>query len=37
MLRKEAEVKEREELENKQNLLRGEQNDYRGQLGDLLE
>ena len=36
MLRKEAEAK-REELEDKQKLLRGEQNDYRGQLENLLE
>ena len=36
MLRKEAKAK-RDELEDKQNLLRGEQNDYRGQLDVLLE
>ena len=36
MLRKEAEAKI-EELEDKQNLLRGKQNNYRGQLVDLLE
>ena len=36
MLSKESEVK-REELEDKQNLLRGEQNAYRCQLEDLLE
>ena len=36
MLRKEAEAK-REELEDKQKLLIGEQNDYRGQLENLLE
>ena len=36
MLRKEAEAV-REELEDKQKLLRGEQSDYRGQLEHLLE
>ena len=36
MLRKEAEAK-REELEDDQKLLRGEQDDYRGQLENLLE
>ena len=36
MLRKEAEA-EREELEDKQKLLRREQNDYGGQLENLLE
>ena len=36
MLRKKAEAK-REELEDKQKLLRGVQNDYRGELENLLE
>ena len=36
MLRKEAEAK-REELEDEQKILRGEQNDYRGQLESLLK
>ena len=36
MLRKEAEAK-REELEDEQKILRGEQNDYKGQLENLLE
>ena len=36
MLRKEAEPK-REELEDEQKILRGEQNDYKGQLENLLE
>ena len=36
MLGKEAEAK-REDLEDKEKLLRGEQNDYRGQLENFLE
>ena len=36
MLGKEAEAK-REELEDKQKLIRGEEKDYRGQLENLLE
>ena len=36
MFRKEAEAKT-EELEDKQKLLTGEQNDYRGQLENLFE
>ena len=36
MLRKEAEAK-REELKDQQKILRGEQNDYRGQTENLLE
>ena len=36
MLRKEAEAT-REELEDEQKILRGEQNDYREQLENLLE
>ena len=36
MFRKEAEAK-REEFEDEQKILRGEQNDYMGQLENLLE